>query len=134
MDLRADLFDPKTHYNLICDWWVKNNWPVIPLSHLPRFGLIAFVDNEPAVAGFLYATDSSFCWLEWIVASPNVRHEKRQESIHYLIQELKSASKKMGFESIFTSANKESLISKLEKENFKVCDRNVTQLLFQGGI
>ncbi len=134
IDLKAQSFMPEKHYEMICQWWKAQNWPLIPLDHLPKTGLVVLCEGEPAVVGFIYKTDSLFCWFEWIVANPEIRKEKRSEAIFYLIREIKSAAHEMGFKSIFTSANNESWISKLQKENFILCDRNVTQLMFQGGM
>ena len=92
---------------------------------LPRVG--AVVDG--VCAGFLYATDSKICWLEWIVGNPDSPHEIRAEGLNLLINELCAYAKKVGFEVVFTSSNHTRLMDRLDAAGFIKTDTNVTQLI-----
>lgn len=129
-------FNPDVHYIEICSWWKFHNWPSIPLSALPKNGIVVIADGVMAVAGWIYQTDSDICLLEWFIANPKVRRFKRSESIDCLLRVAKDAAKKMGFKTIFTTAKNESLIGRMEKSGFSIGERSMTNLTFDlsGGI
>lgn len=130
MSTRLEFFRPDDHYEEICQWWRAQDWPVIPLNHLPQIGFLIFSDEEPAAAGWIYQTDSAFCLFEWIVANPKVRRERRAEALEALIEAGKSAAKEMGFGVIFISARSQPLISRLKRHGFGSEDANMTNLIF----
>lgn len=126
-------FDPSKHYDLVSKWWISAKWPVVPLTHLSQMGIIACFDNEPKAAAWIYQTDSAFCLLEWIVASPEIRREKRTEVLSALIEKAKEVSNAMGFKTIFMNARHETLISRLKKHDFQIADVQTTNLTFNIG-
>lgn len=133
--IKHELFRPEKHYNLVTEWWQRQNFAVVPLSHLPQVGIVVFVNEKPTAAGWLYQTDSSICWLEWIVANPEIRGEERKAALSYLINEVKRAASQMDFKTIFMSVQNASLMSRLESHGFVQSDKDMTNLIFnlQGG-
>jgi hypothetical protein len=128
-----DLFTPEKHYDLVSDWWKFHGWNVLPLTHLSQTGIVVNFDGIPSAAAWIYRTDSAFCLLEWIVASPEIRREKRTEVLNALISKSKEVAKNMGFKSIFVTARHESLISRLTQNEFQVCDTGMKNLIFNIG-
>lgn len=128
--ITTHIFNPEFHYEIVSAWWKKQNWPVIPLSHLPRLGIFVYCDDVPAAVGWVFQTDSAFCWFEFIVANPEIRKEKRKECLSHLINEAKSAAKDMGFQSIFMTVTNESLIARLKSHGFEVVDTGVSNIMF----
>lgn len=124
-----ETFSPEKHYQTICQWWEAQNWPKVPLEFLPSFGLVVYHGETPAVAGWLYRTDSAICWIEWIVANPEVRGEPRTEAINLLLSSLKEKAKECGGKIIFTTANNGSLVQRLEKNGYIVTDKDATHLI-----
>lgn len=124
----VELFSPEKHYVSVSSWWIAQKWPVIPLSHLPRFGIVVSDGPTPAAAGWIYQTDSAFCIFEWIVANPEIRGDPRDRALSLLIDEAKSAAKAMGFSTIFMSVRNQSLLKRLRDRGFTADDVNMTNL------
>ncbi len=116
--IRYELFSPEKHYEEIVSWWKNQKWDAIPLSHLPKVGIIVYHSDKPSWAAWIYKTDSAFCILDWIVANPEIRKNERTETFNYLIDISKEISKNLGFKTIFTVTRGESLINRLKKSSF----------------
>lgn len=112
-------------YEMLSSWWKQHEWPSIPLSFLPKIGIIV----DDCVAGFIYSTDSKICWLEFIISDPKCEQKKRQDALNLLIQEASNTAKDLGYEVIFTLASHKGLIEKYKNNGFKVTDNNMTNLM-----
>lgn len=134
--IQSELFQTSHHYPLVCEWWKKSGWLPLPVEHLPEIGIVVYTDDTPACAGFIYQTDSAFCWFDFVVANPKVRRQKRSDCLSFLIKESKRIAEQMGFKTIIHSVKHPVLISRLEKEGFVSTEKNMTNLTFniQGGI
>lgn len=117
------------HYETICSWWRKHDWPEVPLSHLPPTGIVVTAEGKPVCAGFIYLTSSAFCLFEWIVADPDAEKSTRSACLDKLIESAKDLSKRMGAEHIFMSIKGVGLQWRLEKHGFEVTDRKMTNLV-----
>lgn len=132
--ISTQVFDPNVHYPIVQDWWQKSGWGVsMPLSHLPTLGIVVYLDEKPAAVGWIFQTDSAFCWLSFVVADPEVRNQERAEVLSHLIEESKVAAKNMGYKIILASFKNGSLISRLEKHGFKSTEKHMTNLTFNIG-
>lgn len=124
--IRIELFDPQKHYETVCQWWAAQGWPKLPLTHLPQTGVIVFSGDSPAAAGWIYKTDSAYCWLEYIVANPDVRGEARASAISTLVSSAKCIAKVMGFQSCIMWLENESLAKRISAHGFEPTDKGVT--------
>lgn len=122
-------FSTRQHYEDIASWWRAQNWPEVPLSHLPPVGFGAIISSKPVCAGFLYINGTALSNFEWIVASPELRREKRTEALNLLFEGIKGAARQAGVESIFLSTRHQSLITRLEKHGFQQTDLNMTNMI-----
>lgn len=127
--ISVELFQADKHYAAVAKWWTEQGWPVLPLTHLSGTGVVVSNNGAPVAATWIYKTDSAICWIEWIVASPEIRHELRSNVLSVLLSSATMLAKSMGFQSIFTSTNKHSLESRLTSHGFKATDRGVTQMI-----
>lgn len=109
------------------EWWQGYDWPSPREDHLPKRGLVAFdpETNERLAAGFLYETDSAFCWMEWIVGNPTADKFKRREAIDILITDIVRLGKELGFKSVFTSLANPRLKEAYIKAGFIETDKSV---------
>lgn len=115
----------ESDYKTICSWWKEHEWPLIPLSFLPKTGIIV----DDCAAGFLYSTDSGLCWLEFVVVDKNSDKEKRRKALDVLILEASALAKTMGFSAMFSSLSHDGLINRYKKHGFQVTDKNMTNLI-----
>lgn len=131
MNVSVRQFDPGQHYEAVCSWWKAEQWPGVPLDHLPELGFVSYVDEQPAAAGWIYRTDSAFCLFEFVVANPDVRGEPRGLALAALTEEAIKAALAFDFKTIFTSVSNPSLICRLEAKGFSQADRGMTNLICQ---
>ncbi len=124
--ISVEFFDPSTHFETIGSWWTAQGWPVIPLSHLPRTGIVVLVDGKPAAAAWIYKTDSAICWLEWVVADPQVRGELRSSVLSVLISTGKIVAKSLGFDEAFMTIKHDSLGKRIQAHGFVARDEGAT--------
>ncbi len=115
----------QSDYQEVRQWWEGHKWPAIPLSALPKTGLIV----EGVCAGWLYSTDSSIAWMEWIVSNPLSDKTLRDASLNTLIENLLGKAKESGFTQVFTSVNHPKLIERYQNNGFTIEDRNVTHMI-----
>lgn len=100
-------------YDLLCTWWKAWRWTAPPRDFLPqngKGGYMVMKDDIPIVAGFIYFTNSSVCWSEFIISDFNYKDkESRKEAIKILIFELNEVARKKGFKYIYTVVKDSSL-------------------------
>jgi hypothetical protein len=127
----VQLFKPELHYEIVGEWWKAENWPVMPLSHLSDVGQVAYVNDVPACAGWIFQTDSKWALFEFLVANPAVRGQDRAEAFKVLLECMKMIATDFGFTNFFTSASHPSLIKRYEESGFKITDQGMTNLVFK---
>jgi hypothetical protein len=123
--MAIEYFEPDRHYEMIAKWWEGHDWPAIPMLSLPKLGLI--VNN--CCAGFLYRTDSTVAWMEFVVSDPKGNRRQNKESLGILVDSMVALARENGFESVVTSMRSHGLIKELKKHGFKVTDENMTNLV-----
>ena len=116
MKLQVNLIE-EGDYSKFCEWWKWNRFPVPPREYLPNNGLGGLkITNENGIdicAGYLYETNSSLAWIEFIVASPEIKDkEVRKEALTDLIRYLTVYAQQKGFKGVFASIKSQSLIDK----------------------
>lgn len=124
-------FDFEKDYEMICGWWDKHGWSRIQPEQLPQSGVV-IEDGNPIVACFLYNTDSTIGWIEWMVSDPDSNVHHRREAIMMAIKYLKAKAKELGLKHLFTSAHNKHLIEKFKESQFIITDENVTHMI--GGV
>lgn len=96
-------------------WWNDWKWTAPPREFLPENGLGGFMvcdEDYPVVAGFLYTTNSSVAWVEFIVSNIEYKHkENRKKAIRLLILTLEELAKINGKKYIYSSLKSEPLIN-----------------------
>lgn len=129
-EVTADAFRPD-QIEIAHEWWRAQSWPELPLEMLSKTGVVTSVDGEPAAMGWFYKSDSTLGYMEWIVANPKIRREKRTAALNLLIEELLKRAKEAGFTLIFMSVHNESLKNRLEKQGFQATDKNMTNMIWR---
>lgn len=127
-DLRTVPFQAE-HYPVVCDWWTRHKFGVIPAALLPTRGLVVQLDDVLVCAGFLYSTDSGMGWIEFVVASPDVKKRVVSMCLDQLLCDLVELSKEIGQRCLFTSSNLKGLIKRFERVGFQIGDTETTQLI-----
>lgn len=78
-------------------------------------------DGRDICAGFVYFTNSSAAWLEFVVSNFHYREDDRQDAIRFLINVLTEMIKDKGsYKYIYTSLKSESLIARYGECGFEM--------------
>lgn len=112
-------------YAAVSAWWTAHKWPAIPQDCLPKTGFIV----DGLAAGFLYRSDSSICWLEWIIGNPQSDKLLRNEALDQVIAALICEAQRLGARMIFTSVVHPRLIERYQKHGFIVSESGMTNLV-----
>lgn len=119
-------------YECLASWWEAWGWPALPKEALPEIGVVVeSIDGESKrkiCAGFVYKTDSTLCWIEWIISDKNYRESDRKEAMLLLIKSLTQAAKELGYKVAFTSVVSKHLIEKYKSMGFSVDSEGMTNL------
>jgi hypothetical protein len=111
---------------MLSDWWKGHGWPPVPLHVLPPLGVI-WGDKA---AGFAYM-DNGGCgvaMIEWLVTNPKAGISAAK-ALHHVVDFLVMDLTRMDYTTILTTCKQESLARLLEREGFKVSDREMIHLV-----
>jgi hypothetical protein len=128
-DLSFAPFDAATDFPVISTWWKEHKWPIVPLSFLPRNGIVIRHLGKPICAGFIYLTDTPIGLLEWVVSDPKSNKKDRDEALHLLIQRLCWMAQILGVVQLFSSSEHPKLSERLEENGFKMTSESVKHFL-----
>ena len=114
-------------YETICAWWKQWKWAVLPRTALPNNGKGGFIvekNGEPIVSAFLYLTNSSIAYIEWIVSNPSYREADRKNAIELLINQCEEFCKTIsGVDTILSIGRHKHLIETHKKLGWQVDER-----------
>jgi hypothetical protein len=99
MDFR--FFDKEKDYETLCDWWRDWNVPVHPPQALSSNGIIVSRDGVDICSGFLYSTDSYFCWIEFVTMNKKATKAQREGALELLGTLLINKAKFLGFSAVW---------------------------------
>ena len=107
----------------------KNPFTILPKYLLPD-GLIAYVDDKPVVAGFMYVTtDKAMGFIAFIICNPDSDAIARGKAFPELLEGFNAKAKELGVQFLFTTTNNASLTNRLRNDGFIECDTDVVHLL-----
>ena len=118
----------ESDWETLQEWWAKWKWPVVTKEMLPLNGLgglMIYKEDTPIVAGFLYLTNSSIAWMEWIVSNKEYKEADRKEALKLLIAELEKVALSVGKNIIFSVGKNKSLIN-IHKDLGYTVDENAS--------
>ena len=110
-------------YDLLVKWWSDWGWDPVPQDMLPENGKsgIMIEDNKkPIIAGFLFWSNSSMVWLDWIVSDKKYSKLTRAKALYVLINTTEEMVKKAGKKYMITVSDNKSLIATFNKKGWSV--------------
>lgn len=130
--IKIKMFEEKD-YPMVCEWWRRHEWPLIPLKALSEFGMIAHEDGVMLCAAWLYLMTRYWGLIEWVIVNPDAPRKARQLGLKLLLARLKEEAKVFHVEAIFSSLKSNGLIRLYEKAGFKVTDTGMSNLVLYFG-
>jgi uncharacterized protein YrzB (UPF0473 family) len=121
-------------YDKLVKWWEYYGFPPPPKNMLPDEGTCGMIlydtEGNEYCAGFLYETNSQLCWIEYIVANPDIKDkEERKEALKLLITYLTDLADVWGNKYIFASIKHPSLKERYLECGFLLGTDNTTELI-----
>jgi hypothetical protein len=120
-------------YNTLVKWW--SDWGLYSPNRdfLPEEGLGGLIVTDgdiPVCAGFIYNTNSSVAWIDWIVSNKEYKVKgKRKEAILLLIDSLTNICKNTSHKYIFSNNNNKFLINYFIESGYIVGCKNSVELI-----
>lgn len=122
----------ESDYDTLLPWWKWHRFSAPSRKMLPNNGLGGIMITKDGVdiyAGFLYMTNSSMAWMEFIISNPEYRESDRKEAEQFLINELSIIAKGKGYEFLYTIVKNQHLINSLDKCEFKTTTEKATEMI-----
>lgn len=119
-------------YEELKKWWIDWGWTPPTKAMLPDYGVRGIMISKGDVnicAGFVYYTNSTIAWIEFIISNKEYREDDRKLALKELINALTEIIKSQGHTVIFTSLKNKNLMSHFTECGFIVGDEGVTQLI-----
>ena len=122
-------------YETLKEWWAFWRFPAPSFYSLPQedkenfCGVIAYKDDKEIASGFLYKTNSTLCWVEYIVTNPMTSAEERSEGVQKVLNSLSELAIEFGYVAVFSSLKNENLINKYKDNGFVEGSKNTTEMI-----
>jgi RimJ/RimL family protein N-acetyltransferase len=133
MELTIQRLTESDYDNILVGWWSDWKWTAPQQDFLPDNGTGGFIvyDGEiPVCAGFVYVTNSSVAWVEWVISNRNYTdREGRKLALRLLIQSLTNISINSGSKYIYTLIKNQSLMKVYEEIGYIKGDSSATEMI-----
>ena len=133
MELTIRNLNEDDYQNILVDWWVQWNWEPPKRNFLPddgKGGIIVYDGEIPVCAGFIYITNSSVSWVDWIISNKKYRaKDKRREAIILLISSLTNIAKNSGGVYAYALIKNNSLIKTYEDLGYTKGDTYTSEMI-----
>lgn len=120
-------------YDTLSSWWKDWRWKAPAKDMLPENGsggVMIHKEGEEICAGFVYFTNSSTAWIEFIVSNFHYRQDDRQDALRLLIDVLTEIIKDKGsYRYIYTSLKSKSLIDRYSECGFQIGSTNCSEMI-----
>ena len=130
MEIRS--FNKEKDYETLCNWW--NDWKLIEhrVDALSENGIIVSKDGVDICSGFIYSTDSSIAWFEFITINKKTTKKQREGALVKLFESLVEKTKRMGFKLIMCLGTDEQdkkapILAKWREQNSDIIINNISQ-------
>jgi hypothetical protein len=114
-------------------WWRDWRWTPPPRDFLPEHGAGGFMvcdSEQPVVAGYIYMTNSSVAWVEFIVSNMEYKHkQKRRDAIDLLMVTMSELVKISGKKYIYATLKNQSLINTYLAHGFEKGSSNSQEMV-----
>jgi hypothetical protein len=138
MELKIRPLNENDYEEILTGWWSQWNWTAPAKDFLPENGtggMIVYDGDVPICAGFIYVTNSSVAWVDWIISNKEYRgkddagESKRKKALKLLISTLTNISKKSGGKYAYALIKNKSLIQTYEELGYIKGDAYTSEMI-----
>ena len=119
MIFNVRVLNEEDYDTILLDWWKSWDWDAPQKDFLPdngKGGIMILDGDTPICAGFMYVTNSSVSWIDWIISSKTYRKSpQRADAISLLIDTLTNLAKKNGSKYCYALLKHKGLIETYKK-------------------
>jgi hypothetical protein len=120
-------------YEVLVKWWKEWGWTVAPslemLPPLNTHGVMICDEDGCICAGFVYETNSAFCWFTFPISDPKIRGFRRKSGVRHLIIACEELARELGFAYIYSSIRNPNMITLQKQLGFSEGGINHTELI-----
>tara|TARA_R110002126_G_scaffold219971_1_gene365339 strand:- start:227 stop:634 length:408 start_codon:yes stop_codon:yes gene_type:complete len=132
MELNLRELNKGDYDTTLCPWWLAYGFTPPLKEFLPNNGeggMIVYEGEEPICAGYLYETNSSVAWSEWVISDKNYVGDNKSEAVSLLLQGIEDLAKGKGFSFIFANNNNSALVKHYKKNGYTVGCSDSTEII-----
>lgn len=119
--------------DILVGWWKQWRWEPPMKDFLPNNGtggVMVFDGDTPICAGYMYLTNSSVSWVDWIISNKEyTKRPERREAIKLLVSTLSDISKKSGSKYAYALIKNQSLVKVYEDLGYIKGDSYTSEML-----
>lgn len=121
----------KDYDQILIKWWEDWGFPYPPPKEmLPDTGFIAYDEEIPVAACYVYITNSKVAWLTWLISNKNYRKKPdRRIIINGLIETVCGWLKSAEYSMVYTVANKSQAVQSFKDAGFIGTSKNAQELI-----
>lgn len=112
-------------YHTLTKWWKEFRFPIPLPGMLPQNGLggiMVMKEDVELCAGFLYLTNSSFCWIEYVISNFSYKNKDRKDAIVYMINQLEIIAKQTNqCTTVYCTVKNKNLINRYLEADYTDC-------------
>lgn len=119
-------------WDILEEWWSHHFGKMPEKDSFPdngASGIIAESKGVPVCACFIYTTNSSIAFLEWIISNPNYNNKDRSIVIDNMLIAAENIIRSKGFKYIFGFTTKEKLAKRLERLGHTITNTSSFELI-----
>ena len=119
MIFNVRVLNEEDYDTILLNWWKSWDWDAPQKDFLPdngKGGIMILDGDTPICAGFIYVTNSSVSWIDWIISSKTYRKSpQRADAISLLIDTLTNLAEKNGSKYCYALLKHKGLIETYKK-------------------
>lgn len=123
--MKAEKFVYEEHSKEVAGWLKKH---AFPLPHKEMLSDVGFIVDDTA-CGFLYTSNSSIGWVEWIFSNPRKDKKHRAEALDILFKLLEETARNLNITVLFSAAAQPAYQAVLERSGFLATDQGITHYI-----
>ena len=118
---------------VLVDWWNDWRWTPPSKDFLPENGTGGYMVYDgkiPICAGFMYTTNSTAVWCDWIISNLNYKDRvKRKEALELLVNQITKVAKRKGFKYSYALIKNKPLIETYKKLGYKEASSYTSEMI-----
>ena len=133
MEFNINQLKDTDYEDVLLGWWSDWGWKAPDKDFLPengKGGIMICDGDTPICAGFLYMTNSSVAWVDWIISSKTYRKKPhRKKALELLIDTLTNIARNSGNKYTYALIKNKSLIDTYKNIGYVQGDSYTSEMI-----